>query len=161
MTARDLPSAAAGLLVAALGAAALAGAMTMREGPGYAAVGPRVFPLMVSAGLLLCGLAMTFVALRQPRPEVEPADRPTLGLTAAAFALYLALFTAIGFVLATVLYVTAQARIFGSRSLVRDGIAGAGLALGCYALFEGLLGLELPVGPLEALLDPIVPRLGR
>lgn len=161
MTVRDLPSAAAGAAFAALGVAALIGAFAMREGPGYAAVGPRVMPVLVSAGLLVSGLAMLLVALRTAPSAAEPVDRTALGLSAAAFAVYLGVFFYAGFLIATALYLPAQARIFGSRRPVRDVVCGAVLALGAYLLFEGLLGLQLPYGPIEALIDPIVPRFGR
>ena len=127
-------------------------ALALHEGPGYAAVGPRVFPALVGTGVLLSGAALVLDQLRQPAelvpPAVEPADWPTLGLTALAFALYLASLLPLGFVPATTLFVPLCARVLGSRALLRDLLSGAGLSLTTSALFTRLLGLELPRGPL-------------
>ena len=60
----------AGGLIALFGAWFLWEATILREGPGYVAVGPRVFPLIVGAGLLLSGMAVLLGDLRR-RPDAE------------------------------------------------------------------------------------------
>ncbi|HWP35799.1 MAG TPA: tripartite tricarboxylate transporter TctB family protein, partial [Thermodesulfobacteriota bacterium] len=52
-----------GLGVAALGVALAAGTAAIRLVPVYARVGPHVFPAIVSAGLVVVGLALAADAL--------------------------------------------------------------------------------------------------
>lgn len=187
----------AGVLIALFGAWFLWEAMALREGPGYAAVGPRVFPLIVGTGLLLSGLAVLVGSLRGRRGRGEaarttdaaratdagrstdaavtresaavpvdrsadpgdehpgsseglPTDWRTLGLMAVALAGLILLWRPLGFILTTTLFLMAGAWVLGSRSPVRDLLAGVLVGVGTYALFTRLLGLELPAGPLEA-----------
>src|SRR5262245_38931263 len=81
------PDLLAGIAIVAFGIWFLWQASLLREGPGYAAVGPRVFPVIVGIGLLLSGLGITLVAaatVRRARmgaaaqvateEDVEPTD---------------------------------------------------------------------------------------
>lgn len=182
----------AGVLIALFGAWFLWEATLLREGPGYAAVGPRVFPLIVGTGLLVSGLAVLVGGLRHSRgggdvvpatsaasatgvadagtrgasavpvdraaddgdeqrasSEGLPTDWRTLGLMAVALAGLILLWRPLGFILTATLFLVAGARVLGSRSLIRDVVAGVLVSVGTYALFTRLLGLELPAGPLE------------
>jgi putative tricarboxylic transport membrane protein len=165
------PLLAAGVAVALFGAWFLLQATQLRAGPGYAAVGPRVFPTVVGIGLIASGLAVLLGALRRspataPVLEVDTTDPlgtetdtetdwPTLGIVAALLAVAIALFQPLGFVITSAAFLVACARALGSRSLLRDGAAGVGLAVVTYAVFTYLLGLELPDGPLAILLLPL------
>ena len=153
-----LPLAAAGLVVALLGAWFFTQATQLRAGPGYAAVGPRVFPMMVGGGLVAAGLGVLLGQLRSRRAAVEvpeelavPPDWVTLGTVAALLAAYVALFEPLGFVLSSAVFLPACAWALGSRSPVRDILAGVGVAVVAYVVFTWLLGLELPEGPLARL----------
>ncbi len=79
-------------------------------------------------------------------------DWPTLLSVAGLLAAYIALYKPLGFILASIVLLPAGARVLGSRAPLRDVITGVALTLAIYFIFTRLLGLELPAGPLEALL---------
>ncbi len=142
---------AAGFLVAAL--VILAEALTIPEGGGYQAVGPRAFPLLVGTGLAIVALIGVVQAFpRRPAgsdggaEESEPIQwRPVLALV-AALAGYAALISPVGYWQSTTLFFTVCARVLGSRRLVRDFIVALVLALATYVLFDRVLGITLPPG---------------
>jgi putative tricarboxylic transport membrane protein len=144
-----LPDALAGLITVIGGGWFLWQAFELREGPGYAAVGPRVFPTIVGLGLMLGGFALLLSARRAVRSAEPPVDWQTLGGFAALLAAFIALFQPLGFLIAAPLFLVAGARILGSQSLVRDVVSGVLLGLITYVVFTRLLGLELPAGQLE------------
>jgi putative tricarboxylic transport membrane protein len=145
-------AAAAAVVITALGAWVLWQATALREGPGYAAVGPRVFPIIVGVGILAAGLALLWSSLRGGGAEAAEAapvtDWPTLLGMAAALAAFIFVFQLIGFVVSASLFMVAGAWILGSRSPIRDLIAGLLVSGVTYFAFTRLLGLELPGGPL-------------
>jgi putative tricarboxylic transport membrane protein len=153
-----------------LGAWVIWQATLLREGPGYAAVGPKTFPLIVGVGMLLSGLALIWERLHRPRDlettptqpaDVEgPADWQMLISVGVALAAYLALYEPFGFVLSSTLFLPTCAWILGSRAPIRDVVVGLGLALVTYVLFTRFLGLELPGGPIDEQLRALS-NLGR
>lgn len=156
-----------GALIVLFGSWFLAQALALREGPGYAAVGPRVFPVIVAIGFVASGLALLLGGLVHPRGHGQtrsraeepgsaelhqgPADWTTLLKVAGLLAIYLTLFQPLGFLLASALFLVACARALGSAAWLRDAAVAVGLSLTAYLLFTRLLGLELPAGPLEPL----------
>ncbi|MEZ5729381.1 MAG: tripartite tricarboxylate transporter TctB family protein [Burkholderiaceae bacterium] len=77
-----------------------------------------------------------------------PAPRALLGL--AAILAYGWLFVGLGFPLATLLMTVAIARLFGG-TWMQGLAAGVGLGLGLYLLFDRVLDVVLPAGPLASL----------
>ncbi len=160
----------AGVVILLLGVWVLWQAASLRQGPGYAAVGPRTFPVIVGLGLLGSGLgllAATWRGWRRALPEtgaegpdaevVEGAedigtDWRTLLAVAGLLAVYIALFKPLGFILVSIALLPVGAWALGSRSPLRDLLAGVGVSVATYLLFTRLLGLELPAGPLAGLL---------
>ena len=141
-----------------LGAACVAASAGMAwAAQGYAAaisyepVGPRAFPLLL-AGLLAVGGAWLLVrpTLRGLAPYRGVPLRATL-LAAAAIAVYALLFEVMGFVLATAAMAAALGLVFGG-SLRQSLIAGAGLGLALYLLFDKVLDVVLPTGVLAFVL---------
>jgi putative tricarboxylic transport membrane protein len=126
----------------------------LRTGPGYSAIGPKLFPWLVAAGLVLVGLAL----LREARSgEVEhPAgfelDASPLLLVTGGLVAQMLLMKPAGFVIASTVLVVVVARSFGSRRLVRDAAIGLVLCAAVYVAFTRGLGLALPAGALGALL---------
>ena len=126
-------------------------ALTMRVPPTYAKVGPQVFPIVVGAGLVLCGLitAIQSVLAGVSRPvvvEPVPTDWQALGIVAAGLILHALLLKTLGFVImATVLFVIVAIAL-GSRRYLRDAAIGVALALVTYVGFTRGLGLQLPSG---------------
>lgn len=164
---------APGIAIAVFGAWFVWQATTIRQGPGYAIVGPGVFPTIVGLGLLASGVAVIASALPGRRQsasatpeasglvteEQSVVDWTALVGLAALLALYLALFLPLGFLLGSTLYLVAAARVLGSHSLLRDLVSGVGLSVAAYLVFTRLLGLELPAGPLEEPIRSLQDRL--
>lgn len=127
----------------------------LRTGPGYSAIGPKLFPWLVAAGLVLVGLAL----LREARfGEVEhpggfELDLPPLLLVTAGLVAQMLLMRPAGFVIATTLLFVTVARAFGSRRPVRDAAIGLVLCAVVQVAFTRGLGLNLPSGVLGALLS--------
>ena len=149
-----------GAAIAAFGAWFMWQATELRQGPGYAAVGPRVFPLIVGLGILASGLALVLSrsreAHRPPPDTIDTAeetavatDWPTLLAVAALLAAYVLLFKQLGFIITSGLFLAGGAWLLGSRSHLRDIVVGVLLSAAVYFVFTRLLGLELPAGPLE------------
>jgi putative tricarboxylic transport membrane protein len=127
---------------------------TLRTGPGYAAIGPKLFPWLVAAGLLLVGAALLYGAragaVAQPagfRLDLPPALAVTAGLV-----LQMLLIKPAGFVIATTVLFVAVAHAFGSRRPARDAALGLVLCAATYLAFTRGLGLVLPAGVLGMLL---------
>ncbi|MET8978866.1 tripartite tricarboxylate transporter TctB family protein [Streptomyces sp. NPDC004539] len=149
-------------LLLALGGLVLTDALTMhvdiaQRGP----VGPRTVPVVVGAALLLIAVLLAVDVLRGGRGEAEsgedidlsePADwRTVLGL-AGVFLAAAVLIEPAGFPVAGALLFWGAAFVLGSRRFDRDPLIAAGLSFGTYILFDHLLGVPLPGGPLMGVL---------
>jgi putative tricarboxylic transport membrane protein len=155
----DLVLAAA---VAALGLLLLSGTSAINPGVGYDRVGPRFFPFVVAAGLIVLGVLLTLPAIlhwRRPAVEATVADDsmavswPSLTRLGLAFVSFLALVEPAGFVVAAALQVWLVARAFHSDRPIRDLSAAVVISVVVFVAFSRLLGLTLPAGLLSALAD--------
>jgi putative tricarboxylic transport membrane protein len=136
-------------LAAVLAAAAAAVALATR---GFVTsfptdpLGPRAFPLLSAALLLIAALGVA----RRPGPPPPWPERATLRRQAVMVALlgsYALLVGPIGFLPTTTLVLAGLARLFGARTL--PGVLAAVLmTAGLWALFGLVLGMPLPVGSL-------------
>jgi putative tricarboxylic transport membrane protein len=148
----------AALFVLALGGLAAWQAAVIPTSPVYAQVGPKAVPYLVAVGLLALGVALTAAALRggwsdeiEELQDAPPANLRALGLLLAGLLANLALIGPFGFTIAATAQFALVAAAFGSRSHLRNlGIAFA-VALGAYALFVKLLGVNIGAGVVEAL----------
>ena len=120
----------------------------------YEPVGPRAFPLLI---LGLMGLALVFLAIRPTpvaRDDDEPElDRATLTKVIACFALLLvfaATFEPLGFILSSILIGVPMARLYGGRWLP-GAIVVVAMSVLLYWLFDRVMDVPLPLGPLAAL----------
>jgi putative tricarboxylic transport membrane protein len=143
--------------VVGLGALALLGISDIGFGAGYDRIGPRFFPYVVGAGLVILGLAMAVSAGRRQPPRIE--DRPLAPLTlrplafiAVGLLLYLVLLERAGFIIASSTQFWLVARAFHSQRPMRDAVAAVVLAVSVYIVFSDGLGLTLPAGVLEKVL---------
>lgn len=137
------------LLVAAL-TAWDAGSMRVR--PGYG-IGPQATSYLVAVFIAVLGLAHLPVAFRRSDVEVEQADWSAVGWIAVALAcLIAAVAFGGGFILGSALLFAFTARAFGRRRLLVDFAIGMVIAFLIFLLFNKLLSLTLPFGPLERLL---------
>ena len=147
-----------GLCLALLGALALYGGSLQPGVPGQD-VGPSVFPMVIGAGLLACGILVALgvgrsfeepVALIPAAPGQEPPAAPAFGELRAFLPPALLLFYAVaagtlGFLITGALMVLATALTLGARP--RLALPLAVLApLGVHLVFYKLLRVPLPEG---------------
>jgi len=147
--------------VLGLGVFFTVGASIITVLPSYARIGPRFFPLVVAAGLLVCGLLLLFGALHGEVAPPEggedvdvhaPTDLRALLVLSAALLLDVLLIERLGFVLASTLLFWGTALGFGSRHYLRDALVGLVLSVVVYLAFTRLLDLNLPPGVLAGIL---------
>jgi len=122
----------------------------------YEPVGPRAYPLLC-LGLMALGLAWWII--RPPaiqHDEDEPPMTPPLlrkiGLCMLLLLAHAALFEPLGFVLSTTLVASLLALLCGGRPWP-SALAGVGIAVGMYVLFDRVLEVPLPMGVLSPLLS--------
>ncbi|MFF3606304.1 tripartite tricarboxylate transporter TctB family protein [Streptomyces sp. NPDC002463] len=147
-----------GALLFLLGVLVLADALTLdADVAGRGPVGPGTVPLVVGCGLLVVAVLLTVDVLRGGRGEAEggedvdlaePADWRTVLLLAGVFLAFAVLIGPLGFPIAGALLFWGAAYALGSRHLHRDPLIAAVLSLLTYAVFDQLLGVPLPGGPL-------------
>lgn len=157
----DLGHVALALGVTGLGLFYAVETLSIPATPGYARVGPSVFPAIVAAGLVAVGLVLLSTSLKPGGPA--PARAPEGGGAGAwdwyAFAwisggliAHLLLVKPAGFIPASALLFAVVARAFGSRLPWRDTLVGLVLAAVVFAGFTYGLDLSLPRGLLQGLI---------
>jgi putative tricarboxylic transport membrane protein len=116
-------------------------------------VGPKMMPIVVAIGIAALALANAMLAWRGDLPERERADARAIMLILGGLAAVIALIGLGGGVIAaiTVLFVTTSAA-FGRRGLLLDVVIGLAIGLLIFLLFDKLLTLSLPAGPIERLI---------
>lgn len=153
----------AAVVVTAVGAVLLWQSLQIRAPAGYSAVGPMFFPIVVSVALILLGLwfvVRTTVLLdvdlvEQAAKEDAATHWGGTGLLLGVLLAYAFTLEPLGYVLATVVFLPAAARILGSRALIRDVAVGIVISVSMYYAFTRPLGIRLPGGVLGPVLDRI------
>ncbi|MGW5903749.1 tripartite tricarboxylate transporter TctB family protein [Streptomyces althioticus] len=149
-------------LLLTLGVLVLTDALTMdvdltQRGP----VGPKTVPVVVGAALLVVAVLLAVDVLRGGRGQAEagedvdlsePADWRTVLLLSGVFLGSAVLIEPLGFPAAGALLFWGAAYTLGSRRVDRDPLIAAVLSLATYGLFDKLLGVPLPGGPLMGVL---------
>jgi len=126
--------------------------------PGYARVGPRVFPWVISGGLIALGLWLAFEAwtrrwvTEESTEQAAEFDWPAFLLIGFGLLLHMALIGRAGFVIASTVLFVCIARAFGERRLARTAAIGLILTIIVFAGFTYGLGLALPAGILDRIL---------
>jgi putative tricarboxylic transport membrane protein len=126
----------------------------LRTGPGYAAIGPKLFPWLVAAGLLLVGVALLYEARAGAvaHPAGFELDLPPTLIVTGGLVLQMVLIKPLGFVIATAVLFVAIAYALGSRRVLVNAAIGLVLCALTYVAFTRGLGLVLPAGMLGELL---------
>lgn len=144
---------AAGVL--GFGVALAFGTTLLPEATGYAKVGPRLMPTIVSGGLILLGLVLIKEALFGGFRSVDenaaagnPTDWRAIAWISAGIILNGILMVPAGFVLSGTLLFVLAARGFGNNAWGKNAIIGLIIAVITYAFFNYGLGLGLPRGVL-------------
>lgn len=146
-----------GLVLLALGAGLLAGTFSVHALPGQDSLGPRLFPALIGAGLLLLGAAHfvqiwrkreVAAAAAEPASDLPPGHWPTLAWVIAGIAAGAAIYNFLGFILAAIAIFVLTARGFAGRFRILHVVVGIILAVIVYVGFTRGLGLRLPVSTL-------------
>ncbi|GAB3687643.1 tripartite tricarboxylate transporter TctB family protein [Saccharopolyspora tripterygii] len=150
------------VLLALLGVLVLADAASIsadftQRGP----VGPKTVPFLIGGLLLVVSVLLARDVLRGGRGESEtgedvdlsaPSDWRTVLLLSASFLANAVLINVIGFPLSGMILFWGCAYALGSRNAVRDPLLAAVLSVATYFVFNNLLGVPLPGGPLMGVL---------
>jgi putative tricarboxylic transport membrane protein len=116
----------------------------------YEPVGPRAFPLLLSA-LMAIGGAWLVIRPTMRGGAIDMARVRLIGLSALAIIVYALLFQLLGFTLATALMAVPVGMAFGG-SWWKSLLGGVGLGIGLFLLFDKLLDVVLPTGVLSFIL---------
>jgi len=123
-------------------------------------LGPRAFPRLVVAGMLLSALlwfvetrsARKAAAVAAPSGGSEEQDRGHIKSVVAVSAwmfLYILLFVPLGFVVDTAVFLFVLTSVFHRGRHVTNAIVSVAFPVGVYLLFVKLLGVPLPPGVLH------------
>lgn len=143
--------------LATLGIFVIAGSQDISAGGGYSQVGPRAFPYLIGAGLLILGAILCWQAVSggwRNVPADDNHDEPdwvAFAILSTGVLLHMASIGWAGFVLASTFLFSLIARGFGSRRLFRDIVVGLLLSTAAFFIFTRGLGLNLPSGLLGGL----------
>jgi putative tricarboxylic transport membrane protein len=147
---------AAGMIIAgvllALAAVIFWDTMSLQIATTYG-VGPKAMPYVVAVGLALLSVGNFLLAWRADFPARDRLDPQALALILGGLAALIGtIWLGGGFIAATTILFAATSAAFGRRAPHVDLAIGLVLALAIYLLFDKLLALSLPAGPLERLL---------
>lgn len=124
-------------------------------------VGPKLFPIALGIGLLVCAVMFGVAILRGDTGEAEegedidlsePSDWRTVGLLIAVFVATILVIVPLGWAITGTFLFAASATVLGNRHWVRNIAIGAALAFGSFYLFYVGLGIPLPAGILDGIL---------
>jgi putative tricarboxylic transport membrane protein len=130
-----------GVVVIVVALAFIVSAYNLPPGNLFDKLGPKAFPYMIGAGLIISSLSLVF----KPDPEPEwPAARTllSLGLATAVLVAYTYSLKPLGFIVPTVIaagILSYQIEPNWKRSI----LAGLGLSFGLFTMFKSMLGLSL------------------
>jgi len=115
-------------------------------------VGPKAMPIVVAGGLIILSVANLLMALTGGLPARESGKpAPILLILGGLVALIALIGLGGGFIPATAVLFAATAAAFGRRAVLVDLLIGLVLGTIVFLLFDKVLTLSLPSGPLERL----------
>ena len=138
----------AGACITGLGVVGLVAALDIFVPTGSADIlGPRTFPITISALLVILGATLSIRALLRSEPVLPDIGRAsTLLVMSAALAGYLVLFGLLGFLLSTVVFLAGLFFYLGERKIWIGLLAAVVLAVAIDAAFSIGLNVALPRG---------------
>lgn len=115
-------------------------------------VGPKAMPIVVAACLAVLAIANVVAALSDgPRGRESVDPRAILLILGGLAALIALIGFGLGFIAATAVLFATTATAFGRRAFLVDLAIGLALGIGIFLMFDKILTLSLPSGPLERL----------
>jgi putative tricarboxylic transport membrane protein len=148
-TGRGLKLGEAGLGAAVLALGAFIAYETLKSpGASNAVVGPRLFPYLIAAGLVIVGASLLREAFagRIAHQQGLELDFGAVILVSVGLVAQLLLLEALGWIPASTILFMVVARAFGSRRLMIDALLGLALTAAAFGLFNYGLDLNLPIG---------------
>ena len=120
----------------------------LTSGPGYAAVGPALFPYMIAAGLVVIGALVLREAFfgHVAHERGMELDWWAVLLLLVGLVVQGVLLLPLGWILATTALFVIVARAFRSRRPLLDAGIGLAITVVAFVLFNYGLGLNLPFG---------------
>ena len=120
-------------------------------------LGPKAFPRLLGAGLVLAAILLLLEMLkarrtagaRTPAPPREPPDRGAVLIVAAAAGwtlLYFLVFERLGYVLATIAYLIPIMAFFNRGKWVTNALTAVIFCVASYLLFTKVLSVNLARG---------------
>lgn len=127
-------------------------------------VSPRAIPNLVGGGLIVIGLWYAVDIIRKPHvltageddEDVDidaPTDWGVLGIIGVGLAIFALLIGPAGFIIASAILFAISSTAMGSRRIIANVLIGLILATLIYLVFDTWLGVRLPAGILESILD--------
>jgi putative tricarboxylic transport membrane protein len=144
-------------LLGAVGVGLLADARRITVPGSGNVIGPRFFPYVVGAVLVVVAVCLAVAVWRGYRAEPESGEDVDTGtgtswwavaLIAGAFAGHALLIHVVGWPLAVSLMFGTVAAVLGARSWIRATLIGGVLAVLAWLLFVRVLGVSVPGGVL-------------
>jgi putative tricarboxylic transport membrane protein len=115
-------------------------------------VGPKAMPYVVASGVVLLAVGNFIMAWRGEMPARDSIDpKPIVLILGGQAALIALIGFGGGFIPATALLFAATSAAFGRRAFFADLAIGVALAVAIFLVFDKLLTLSLPAGPVERL----------
>lgn len=141
-----------GLLLLAVAAVTAWDASTMRVRANFG-VGADAASYLVAGMLAVLAICHFVGAVWGTAMTFDDVDTKALGWVGLALAsLVVVIGVGGGFILGSAMLFALTARAFGRKAILTDLLIGVVLALLVFLLFDGLLTLALPEGPLERLI---------
>lgn len=123
----------------------------------YAQFGPEIVPYIVAAGIVVLAAITAFAGWRGQFEARERLNIGGLGWLITAIVLEIAmLYSGTGFIPASTVLFACAARAFGQTTYLLNLAIGAVMSTLLFLLFRFGLGLALPNGPLERILDQLL-----
>ena len=125
---------------------------SLQLAPTYG-LGPKAMPYAVAIGMAALAIGNFALAWRGEFPEREAVEPKAILLILGGLAALIAIIALNGgFIPATAILFAATAAAFGRRAILTDLAIGLALGVVVYLVFDKLLTLSLPAGPIERLL---------
>jgi len=116
-------------------------------------VGPKAMPIVVALGLGILAIGNGIMAFRGDLPVRETTDFRAILLILGGLGVLIALIGwGGGFILPPAILFAATSAAFGRRAFFVDFLIGLALGVVIFLLFDKLLTLSLPMGPIERLI---------
>ncbi|MDP9849416.1 tripartite tricarboxylate transporter TctB family protein [Streptosporangium lutulentum] len=149
------------LVVLALGAFVIVGTADVTAAGSTFGLGPRFFPIIVGAALLLIGLFYVLDVVRGGHGDPEqtedadteaPADWRTVALVSVIFLTFAGLLDLLGWIIAGALLFFGLSLTLGAEHRLRAGVISVLLSTVTYLTFVKGLGVTLPAGLLSGVI---------